>query len=44
MSSESDWSGDGTFSTAELYQEDGSVVYTFDADGSGTQIQMKNGK
>jgi hypothetical protein len=34
-SSESDWSGDGTFSTAELYQEDGSVVYSLDADGSG---------
>jgi hypothetical protein len=42
VSSESDWSGDGTFSTAELYQEDGSVVYTFDADGSGIQMRMKS--
>jgi hypothetical protein len=42
MSSESDWSGDGTFSTSELYQEDGSVVYTFDVDGCG--IQMKSEK
>jgi hypothetical protein len=34
-SSESDWSGTGAFSTRELYQEDGSVVYMWDLDGSG---------
>jgi hypothetical protein len=41
-SSESDWSGDGTFSTAELYQEDGSVVYSLDADGSGVRVRIGN--
>jgi hypothetical protein len=35
-SSESDWSGDGRYKTGETYLPDGSVVYTFDMDGSGT--------
>jgi tetratricopeptide (TPR) repeat protein len=34
-SSESDWSGDGVFKTKEVYLQDGSVVYSFDMDGSG---------
>ncbi|MDR3019849.1 MAG: tetratricopeptide repeat protein [Treponema sp.] len=34
-SSESDWSGDGRFKTGEVYSEDGSVVYSWDMDGSG---------
>jgi hypothetical protein len=36
-SSESDWYGDGIFSSAELYREDGSVVYSWDLDGDGTR-------
>jgi hypothetical protein len=35
-SSESDWTGDGKFKTGEVYLQDGSVVYLFDMDGSGT--------
>ena len=35
-SSESDWRGDGRFKTMEVYQNDGSVVYYFDLDGSGS--------
>ncbi|MDR0322567.1 MAG: hypothetical protein LBI28_13805 [Treponema sp.] len=34
-SSESDWSGDGRHKTTEVYQLDGSVVYSWDMDGSG---------
>ena len=34
-SSESDWAGDGRYITKEVYREDGSVVYSFDIDGSG---------
>jgi len=35
-SSESDWIGDGRFKTGEVYLQDGSVVYQWDMDGSGT--------
>jgi hypothetical protein len=34
-SSESDWTGEGLFKTGEVYLPDGSVVYTWDMDGSG---------
>jgi len=34
-SSESDWTGQGVFKTGEVYQKDGSVVYSWDMDGSG---------
>jgi tetratricopeptide (TPR) repeat protein len=34
-SSESDWTGDGRHKTGEVYRQDGSVVYTWDMDGSG---------
>jgi len=34
---ESDWYGGGVFGTAELYREDGSVVYSWDLDGDGTR-------
>jgi len=34
---ESDWYGGGIFSSAELYREDGSVVYSWDLDGDGTR-------
>jgi len=33
--SESDWTGDGRHKTGEVYRPDGSVVYTWDMDGSG---------
>jgi tetratricopeptide (TPR) repeat protein len=33
--SESDWYGGGVFGSAELYREDGSVVYSWDLDGDG---------
>jgi len=36
-SSESDWYGDGIFGSAELYREDGSVVYSWDLDGDGAR-------
>ena len=36
-SSESDWNGGGVFGTAELYREDGSIVYSWDLDGDGTR-------
>jgi tetratricopeptide (TPR) repeat protein len=36
-SSESDWTGDGKYMTKEVYPQDGSVVYSWDMDGSGTQ-------
>jgi len=35
--SESDWYGGGVFGSAELYREDGSVVYSWDLDGDGTR-------
>jgi hypothetical protein len=35
-SSESNWTGDGQYKTGEMYLQDGSVVYLFDMDGSGT--------
>jgi tetratricopeptide (TPR) repeat protein len=34
-SSESDWTGEGRFKTGEVYLQDGSVVYSWDVDGSG---------
>ena len=34
-STESDWAGDGRFKTGEVYRQDGSVVYSWDMDGSG---------
>ena len=34
-SSESDW-GEGRYKTGEMYLQDGSVVYSWDMDGSGT--------
>ena len=34
-SSESDWSGDGRHKTMEVYLPDGSVVHSWDMDGSG---------
>jgi hypothetical protein len=34
-SSESDWTGEGRFMTGEVYLQDGSVVYSWDMDGSG---------
>ena len=35
VSSESDWNGDGLYEYAEEYLSDGSVVYSWDMDGSG---------
>jgi len=35
QSSESVWNDSGAFSTAELYRENGSVVYSWDLDGDG---------
>jgi hypothetical protein len=35
-SSESDWTGEGRFLTGEVYLQDGSVVYLWDMDGSGS--------
>jgi tetratricopeptide (TPR) repeat protein len=34
-SSQSDWTGQGKFQTGEVYQKDGSIVYSWDMDGSG---------
>lgn len=34
-SSESDWTGEGRYKTGEVYLQDGSVVYSWDMDGSG---------
>ena len=34
---ERDWNGDGVFEYAELYREDGSVVYSWDMDGDGNR-------
>jgi tetratricopeptide (TPR) repeat protein len=46
-SSESDWMGDGRYKTGEVYRQDGSVVYTWDMDGSGIMnyyYQTESGK
>jgi hypothetical protein len=43
-SSESDWSGDGRYKTAEVYLQDGSVVYSWDMDGSGELNYSETGK
>jgi len=42
-SSESDWSGDGRHITKEVYLEDGSIVYSIDADGSGALNNSQTG-
>jgi hypothetical protein len=34
---ETDWHGDGLYGSAELYRENGSVVYSWDMDGDGTR-------
>jgi hypothetical protein len=34
-SSESNWTGEGRYKTGEVYLQDGSVVYSWDMDGSG---------
>ena len=34
VSSHSDWTGEGIYSTGEMYQEDGSVVYSWDLYGN----------
>jgi hypothetical protein len=36
-STESDWYGGGIFGSAELYRDDGSVVYSWDLDGDGAR-------
>jgi hypothetical protein len=41
QSSESNWNEGGVFSTAELYQDDGSVVYSWDLDGDGKREYEK---
>ncbi|MCL2213682.1 MAG: hypothetical protein FWC06_00600 [Treponema sp.] len=43
-SSESDWHGNGRFKTMEVYQNDGSVVYYFDTDGSGSYNYSETSK
>ena len=43
-SSESDWAGDGRYTTREVYREDGSVVYSFDMDGTGERNTSEIGK
>jgi tetratricopeptide (TPR) repeat protein len=43
-SSESDWTGQGKFKTGEVYQKDGSVVYSWDMDGSGDMNYSENEK
>ena len=42
-SSESDWTGDGQYKTGEVYLPDGSVVYTWDMDGSGVMNYSETG-
>jgi hypothetical protein len=42
-SSESDWTGQGTFKTGEVYRKDGSVVYSWDIDGSGEMNYSETG-
>ncbi|MDR0503507.1 MAG: hypothetical protein LBH16_09335 [Treponema sp.] len=43
MSSESDWTGEGKFKTGEVYLPDGSVVYSWDMDGSGEMNYRESG-
>ncbi|MDR2942138.1 MAG: hypothetical protein LBV17_06070 [Treponema sp.] len=43
-SSESDWTGQGTFKTGEMYRKDGSVVYSWDMDGSGEMNYSETGR
>jgi tetratricopeptide (TPR) repeat protein len=43
-SSESDWTGQGTFKTGEMYSNDGSVVYSWDTDGSGEMDYSEKGQ
>jgi hypothetical protein len=42
-SSESDWSGDGSFKTREVYLPDGSVVSSYDMDGGGEMNYSETG-
>ncbi|MDR0301990.1 MAG: hypothetical protein LBI04_06735 [Treponema sp.] len=42
-SSESDWTGEGIFKTGEVYLQDGSVVYSWDMDGSGEMNYSEKG-
>jgi hypothetical protein len=41
QSSESGWNDGGVFSTAELYRDDGSIVYSWDLDGDGKREYEK---
>jgi len=43
-SSESDWTGQGAFKTGEVYRKDGSIVYSWDTDGSGEMNYSETGK
>jgi hypothetical protein len=43
-SSESDWTGQGVFKTGEVYRKDGSVVYSWDTDGSGEMNYSETGQ
>lgn len=43
-SSQSDWTGEGKFQTTEVYRQDGSVVYSWDIDGSGEIDYSETGK
>jgi hypothetical protein len=40
-SSQSDWNGDGTYTTGEVYPADGSVVYSWDMDGDGIREHLE---
>ncbi|GBU26793.1 hypothetical protein R84B8_00307 [Treponema sp. R8-4-B8] len=42
-SSESDWAGDGTYKTKEVYLPDGSIVYSYDMDGGGEMDYSESG-
>jgi len=44
ISSESDWTGEGIYKTGEVYLEDGSVVYSWDMDGSGVLNYSETGR
>jgi len=41
QSSESSWNDNGAFITAEMYREDGTIVYSWDLDGDGTRDYEK---
>jgi len=43
-SSQSDWTGQGKFKTGEVYQKDGSIVYSWDMDGSGNMNYSETDK